>query len=451
MSKRKLDEPEEFVKKQRLVPECPYVSTINRKLLDFDKLKVCSDTLANVNVYTCLVCGKSFSGRGINTPAAKHSLLFDHHLFINLSSTKVYCIPDDYIVEDESLSDILQNLAPKIDVDTLYNPSPLSVSLLGQKYRPGYIGINNLKRTDYLNSVLQILTKIPMFRDYLLRCDVVSSDTLLGCLSAFTKRIWNPFGFKNHVSPNELLNLIMVKSANKYSVGVEHDVYPFLLWLLNSLHEEVSNSKILSKKSCVSDVFCGSIEMTSQNVAIKSNINDPGPPIKKQFPFLTLSLDLPGMPLYKDKLEQNMIPQIPLFHLISKYDGKTETLIPLENFVEKRKFKIQSLPNCLIVHLKRFTTNQWTREKNHTIVKMPIKLLDLKEYCNIEDLGETKYDLYGSICHSGKVDGGQCKSHVYDPLRDVYYEMLDLEVKEIIPEEISISEAYILFYVRRSS
>jgi hypothetical protein len=43
--------------------KCPYLDTVNRQKLDFDQQKVCSQTLTNLNVYACLVCGKYFAGR----------------------------------------------------------------------------------------------------------------------------------------------------------------------------------------------------------------------------------------------------------------------------------------------------------------------------------------------------------------------------------------------------
>ena len=52
---------------------CPYLDTINRHLLDFDFEKVCSQSLTNQNVYSCLVCGKFFQGRGRHTHAYTHS------------------------------------------------------------------------------------------------------------------------------------------------------------------------------------------------------------------------------------------------------------------------------------------------------------------------------------------------------------------------------------------
>jgi len=40
--------------------------------------------------------------------------------------------------------------------------------------------------------------------------------------------------------------------------------------------------------------------------------------------FICLSLDLPPAPLFKDGMDKNIIPQIPLFDLLAKYDGIKE-------------------------------------------------------------------------------------------------------------------------------
>jgi hypothetical protein len=98
--------------------KCPYLDTIDRQKLDFDMEKVCSVTLSNMNVYSCLVCGKFFQGRGQTTPgenstfphpspplvtfllllAFTHSVQCGHFVFLNLHTYKAYCLPDGYEV-----------------------------------------------------------------------------------------------------------------------------------------------------------------------------------------------------------------------------------------------------------------------------------------------------------------------------------------------------------------
>jgi U4/U6.U5 tri-snRNP-associated protein 2 len=92
--------------------QCPYLGTVKRHLLDFDFEKVCSISLSNMNVYACLCCGKYFQGRGTKTHAYTHSLEENHHMLINLSDRKIFTLPDNYEVLENSLLDIKVNLKP---------------------------------------------------------------------------------------------------------------------------------------------------------------------------------------------------------------------------------------------------------------------------------------------------------------------------------------------------
>lgn len=86
--------------------QCPYSSSIKRHLLDFDYEKFCSVSLSKQNVYCCLVCGKYFEGRSQDSYAYFHSLEHDHHLFMNLDTAKVYCLPEDYEFDHPMLANI---------------------------------------------------------------------------------------------------------------------------------------------------------------------------------------------------------------------------------------------------------------------------------------------------------------------------------------------------------
>lgn len=69
--------------------------------------------------------------------------------------------------------------------------------------------------------------------------------------------------------------------------------------------------------------------------------------------FLFLTLDLPTAPLYKDEKEQLIIPQVPLFNILAKFNGNTEKVhhhlhAKLNNVMIK----------CINVHRKACTTDQ---------------------------------------------------------------------------------------------
>lgn len=179
--KRKREENEVLEKSSNLdvniaikYKDCPYLGMIRREFLDFDFEKVCSISLSNINVYACLVCGKYYQGRGLDTHSYTHSLEQDHHIFINLSNQKIYCLPDNYEIHDESLNDIKYNLKPifiKEELTELDKLVTYARALDGTDFLPGSIGLNNIKKTDYVNVIIQSLCRINTLRNFFLHYD----------------------------------------------------------------------------------------------------------------------------------------------------------------------------------------------------------------------------------------------------------------------------------------
>lgn len=117
-----------------------YLDTIHRQVLDFDFEKLCSVSLSNINVYACLVCGKYFQGRGPKSHAYFHALEVGHHVFINISTKKVYVLPEGYEVQNKSLEDIKYVVDPhytKSEVIKLDKEVHDAWDLSGASYRPG--------------------------------------------------------------------------------------------------------------------------------------------------------------------------------------------------------------------------------------------------------------------------------------------------------------------------
>nr|GFD41478.1 U4/U6.U5 tri-snRNP-associated protein 2-like [Tanacetum cinerariifolium] len=74
-----------------------------------------------------------------------------HHVYINLRTEKVYCLPDGYEINDPSLDDIRHVLNPRFSRDQvlqLDRSKQWSRALDGSNYLPGMVGLNNIKETD---------------------------------------------------------------------------------------------------------------------------------------------------------------------------------------------------------------------------------------------------------------------------------------------------------------
>lgn len=122
-------------------------------------------------------------------------------MFINLQDERIYCLPDGYEVIDHSLADVKVSSPPSsfplswsvcVTMTLQYNLNPtftqeevkkldnnkMSVAFDGTEYVPGYIGLNNIKLTDYLNVVVQALAHVPPLRNFFMIPDNYKHVTL---------------------------------------------------------------------------------------------------------------------------------------------------------------------------------------------------------------------------------------------------------------------------------
>lgn len=462
-----------------LSSSCPYLATINRSLLDFDMEKVCCITLLSQHIYCCLVCGKFYHGRGKQTEAYTHSVENNHHVYVSLESGKFYCLPDSYEIIDTTLQDIYYALFPAFktnDPVRLSYSKHLSTDIHGSSYLPGFVGMNNLRSTDSISTVIHALGHIPPIRDYFLFPEnyILASHLhihpLILRFGELIRRLWSPVAFKSTVSPHEFINTVSESSNRKYGPGKVIQAAEFLTWLLNTLHSEllnihqqyeqyqqnvtkstkatpsnnVSSSSSKKNSTIITDIFQGEVEVTllsseyeeekaqiaarkekerleqenmerrlnntaeenemegvyERQSKSKSNANSvpnnthslgdvPSSssssistrlPQITRTPFLFLSLDLPPAPLFKDDTGSISIPQIPIYALLSKFDGVTVTSTLRGQYRETRKYRITKLPRYLVFIIKRFNKNNFFTEKNPTIVNFPIRNLEMKPY-----------------------------------------------------------------------
>lgn len=66
----------------------------------------------------------------------------------------------------------------------------------------GFIGLNNLKNTDYINVVVQALAHIPPLRNFFLQASpevAKSKSQLVHRFGELLRKMWSPHNFKNTV------------------------------------------------------------------------------------------------------------------------------------------------------------------------------------------------------------------------------------------------------------
>jgi U4/U6.U5 tri-snRNP-associated protein 2 len=147
---------------------------------------------------------------------------------------KVFCLPDDYEVIDNSLNDIKYNVDPK------YTPDHLSIfdkevflarSLEGTEFTPGMVGLNNLKLTSFANVIIQLLSTVRPVRDHYLLEQTLTEPAkdlkhLLSCkFGELIRKVWNPLNFKGHVSPAEFIEAVSLASSGKFKCDMKPTEY----------------------------------------------------------------------------------------------------------------------------------------------------------------------------------------------------------------------------------
>lgn len=401
-----------------------YFDSINTHLLDFDFETQCLISLLTVNVYCCLTCGEYFQGRAKSSYAYAHSINADHHVFVNLHTKQFYVLPDNYeIVDDEALRFLARI---KYAIDPTYTKELIqklsgeltSKDLNGKVYSVGFVGLNNIFSNDYSNVGLQLLLHIPRIRDFYLQLTTPKQLALYEAISKksplnhkfglLARKLWSQDLFKSQVSPHELLQYISNASKKKFPLNEQKSPKQFVLWLINQLHSQLSQINHL-RKTVFSKSLQGSIEVTAMKV--KSQLNesqtvdysvDGSTTTSLKFWVLTLSLP-PNRLFQSSRVEENgnqvsEIPQVSIYELLSKYDGKTSVSASSS---ELKSYKLLSpLPEYLLLHIDRGIERD-DSPGNPTVLKYP-DLLDFSPYVKNAE-GELNYALVANVKHELQV------------------------------------------------
>uniref|UniRef100_A0A3Q0SR10 Ubiquitin carboxyl-terminal hydrolase 33 n=1 Tax=Amphilophus citrinellus TaxID=61819 RepID=A0A3Q0SR10_AMPCI len=109
--------------------------------------------------------------------------------------------------------------------------------------------------------------------------------------------------------------------------------------------------------------------------------------------------------------------------------------------------KMQSLPEILCIHLKRFRHELMFSTKISTHVSFPLEGLDLQPFLAKDSSAQTtSYDLLSVICHHGTASNGHYIAYCRNDVNNLWYEFDDQSVTEVSEACVQNAEAYVLFY-----
>ncbi|XP_067270443.1 ubiquitin carboxyl-terminal hydrolase 11 [Pseudorasbora parva] len=118
-----------------------------------------------------------------------------------------------------------------------------------------------------------------------------------------------------------------------------------------------------------------------------------------------------------------------------------------------KKLDLWSLPEVLIIHLKRFSYTKYSREKLDTIVEFPLRDLDFSGFLLKKTMNSTeppcRYDLISVSNHYGGLRDGHYTSYAQNKDNGQWYYFDDSKVTFAKEEQIVTSAAYLLFYQRQ--
>ncbi|KAM4563774.1 ubiquitin carboxyl-terminal hydrolase 11 isoform 1-T2 [Odontesthes bonariensis] len=118
-----------------------------------------------------------------------------------------------------------------------------------------------------------------------------------------------------------------------------------------------------------------------------------------------------------------------------------------------KKLDLWSLPEVLIIHLKRFSYTKFTREKLDSVVDFPLRDLDfsgcLLRKTLSSDEPPSRYDLIAVSNHYGGLRDGHYTSYAQNKDNGQWYYFDDSKVTYATEDQIMTNAAYVLFYHRQ--
>lgn len=333
----------------------------------------------------------------------------------------------------------------------------------------GLTGLTNMGNSCYLNSCMQIishtyeLNAMLKTKQYKKRLNYKPESVILLEWDKLRELMWSE---NCTVSPNGFLwtvrKVSMVKKMDLFSGTSQNDIQEFLLFIIDCFHisltREVEMSILgtsVTKKDKLAEVCYDMMKkmyskeysemlnifygiQVSEITAIETNETLSLHPE----PISVISLSLPPNTENPSLLDC-------LGHYCAKEILEGENAWFNDKTTQKenvnRGIIFWSLPNILIIDLKRWDTNG---RKISRLVTAPLNSMDLSAYVKGYNSASYVYDLYGVCNHMGAAQFGHYTSYIKNA-NGKWYEFNDTNIREINENNVITPFSYCFFYRKK--
>lgn len=348
-----------------------------------------------------------------------------------------------------------------------------------EKYEnKGLSGLANIGNTCYLNSCMQILSHCYELNDFLLKGDYkkrlnrLPDSVILIEWDKLRELLWSsnctvaPYGFVKSIQ-----KVAELKHRDIFTGHDQNDVQEFLLFIIDCFHNSLSREvemmingqsqndtdqmatvcytmmKNMYKKeySEMLGIFYG-IHVSEIISSATSESLSACPE-----PFSVLSLSIPN----NNTNNNNSISLFDCFDLYCEAESlHGENAWYNDNTKQKeealRKICFWSLPEVMIIELKRWVKNNHNQDakKTHQMINVPLINADFSKYVKGYNAASYVYNLFGVCNHSGGTMGGHYTAAIKNA-NGKWYACNDTMVNEIKEEHVISPYSYCLFYRKK--